>query len=114
MTLLAMRAAGLPQPALAVGLSSWTDLAPHGTSDSAHDRFDIVAGRMATRFGEWLTGGRVAETRAALSPICHDFADRASLYPQGGGQEVLIDMKRDVAHRRRRQGAMSRSMPGRA
>ncbi|HCQ64222.1 MAG TPA: hypothetical protein DIU07_03170 [Rhodobacteraceae bacterium] len=69
---------------------------------------------MATRFGEWLTGDRVAETRAALSPIRHDFADLASLYLQGGGKEVLIDMIRDFAHRRRRQGAMSRSMSGRA
>ena len=97
MTLLAMRAAGLPQPALAVGLSPWTDIAPAGASYAAHDRYDIVAGWMATRFGEWLTRDSVAAMREELSPVCHDFTGLAPLYLQAGGKEVLVDMIRTFA-----------------
>lgn len=105
MTLIAMRAAGLPQPALAVGLSPWTDIAPSGASYTANDRFDIVAGWMATRFGEWLTGDRVAEMREELSPVCHDFTGLAPLYLQAGGKEVLVDMIRGFARGQSAAGA---------
>ena len=105
MTLVEMRQAGLPQPALAIGLSPWTDIAPAGASYTAHDRYDIVAGWMATRFGEWLTGGRVQEMRDALSPVCHDFAGLAPLYLQAGGMEMLVDMILDFAHVQQRAGA---------
>ena len=105
MTLRAMRDTGLPQPALAIGLSPWTDIAPHEASCTAHDRYDLVAGRMATRFGVWLAGDRVAEMRDARSPVCHDYAGLAPLYLQGGGKEVLIDMSRDFAHAQTVAGA---------
>lgn len=97
MTLLAAREAGLAQPVLCIGLSPWTDIGARGASLTAHDRFDLVQGWMALRFGEWLTGGEVTRHRAALSPISHDFSGLCPLYLQGGGKEVLIDMIRDFA-----------------
>lgn len=105
MTLLAARDAGLPQPALAIGLSPWTDIGDRGTSLHAHDRYDLVAGWMTRRFADWLTAGDVAGMRAALSPIAHDFKGLAPLYLQGGGVEVMIDMIRDFARVQAANGA---------
>ena len=96
MLLLALRDAGLPQPALAVGLCPWTDIGARGESLTANDRWDLVQGWMAVRFGEWLVGDTGA-TRESLSPIHHSFAGLAPLYLQGGGREGLIDMIRDFA-----------------
>lgn len=105
MSLLSARAANLPQPALCVGLSPWTDIGERGASLHENDIYDIVAGWMALRFGEFLTAGRVAEQRDALSPIAHDFSGLAPLYLQGGGKEVLIDMIRDFARVQAGNGA---------
>lgn len=105
MSLLAARDAGLPQPALAVGLSPWTDIGARGDSLHANDRYDLVSGWMALRFGQYLSGGRLGEMRAELSPISHDFKGLAPLYLQGGGREVLIDMIREFATVQKRNGA---------
>ena len=104
MTLIALRDAGLPQPALALGLCPWTDIGARGASLTANDRYDLVQGWMAVRFGEWLRGTGGA-TREQLSPIHQDFAGLAPLYLQGGGKEVLIDMIRDFARVAEAQGA---------
>lgn len=96
MTLAALRAAGLPQPALAVGLCPWTDIGARGASLTANDRYDLVQGWMAVRFGEWLVGS-TGLSREALSPMGQDFTGLAPLYLQGRGREVLIDMIRDFA-----------------
>ena len=103
MTLVAVREAGLPQPALAIGLCPWTDTGARGDSLYTNDRYDLVQGYMAVRFGEWLAG-TTGQTREALSPIHQDFRGLAPLYLQGGGREVLIDMIRDFAKVVARQG----------
>jgi len=103
MTLVGLRDAGLPQPALAVGLCPWTDIGERGKSLYANDRYDLVQGYMAVRFGEWLVGGK-SYSREDLSPIHQRYAGLAPMYLQGGGREVLIDMIRDFARTVAEQG----------
>ncbi len=102
MLLPALRAAGLPQPALAIGLCPWTDVGPRGASLYANDRFDLVQSWQTERFREWLTAG-CDLTREALSPIYQDYRGLAPVYLQGGGREILIDMIRDFAEELQRQ-----------
>jgi acetyl esterase/lipase len=96
MTLVALRTAGLPQPTLAVGLCPWTDVGERGRSLQVNDRYDLVQGWMAVRFGEWLAGSTSA-SRETLSPIHQSYEGLAPIYLQGGGREVLIDLIRDFA-----------------
>ncbi len=103
MTLVALREAALPQPALAVGLCPWTDIGARGASLNGNDRYDVVQGYMAIQFGEWLLGPG-PYSREALSPIHQDFRGLAPVYLQGGGKEVLIDMIRDFANALVEQG----------
>jgi monoterpene epsilon-lactone hydrolase len=91
MLLQSLKARGLAQPALCVGLCPWTDIGARGDSLTAHDRFDLVQGWMAVRFGDWLDPDR-AFGRSELSPIAYDFTGLAPLYLQAGGREVLHDM----------------------
>ncbi|MCF6221817.1 MAG: alpha/beta hydrolase [Robiginitomaculum sp.] len=103
MLLIALRDLELPQPALAIGLCPWTDIGERGDSLDANDRYDLVQGYMAVRFGEWLRGNSEF-TNEELSPIHQDFSGLAPIYMQGGGREVLIDMIRDFAKTIRKQG----------
>jgi epsilon-lactone hydrolase len=103
MTLIALRDRNLPQPALAVGLCSWTDIGARGASFYGNDKYDLVQGWMALKFGEWLKGSS-GFSNEELSPIHHNFNGLAPLYLQGGGKEVLIDMIRDFAKAARDQG----------
>jgi len=99
-----LNANGLPQPALCIGLCPWTDVGERGASLHANDRYDLVQGWMALRFGEWLDPGRRVG-REALSPISHDFSGLAPIYLQAGGREVLHDMIRDFARVQAERGA---------
>jgi len=104
MLLLALKKAGLPQPALAIGLCPWTDSGGRGTSLHANDRYDLVQGWMAIQFGRWLDpDGRFG--REALSPIVHDFSGVAPLYLQAGGREILHDMVLEFATKQKEGGA---------
>ncbi len=103
MLLPALRAAGIPQPALAIGLCPWTDVGPRGASLSGNDRFDLVQGWQTELFRQWLMAGCDA-TREALSPIHQDYRGLAPIYLQGGGREILIDMIRDFAGELEQQG----------
>ena len=96
MLLQSLRRAGREQPALCVGLCPWTDIGARGDSLHSNDRYDLVQGWMALRFGEMLDPDGTYG-REALSPINHDFAGLAPLYLQAGGREVLRDMIRDFA-----------------
>lgn len=92
------------QPALGIGLCPWTDIGARGDSLTSNDRYDLVQGWMAVRFGEWLDPeGRYG--RAALSPIDQDFAGLAPVYLQAGGREVLRDMIVEFAEVQRAKGA---------
>ena len=99
-----LKAKGLPQPALCVGLCPWTDIGARGTSLHENDAYDLVQGWMALRFGEWLDPGN-RYGREALSPISHNYAGLAPLYLQAGGREILRDMILDFAEVQRANGA---------
>ncbi len=103
MLLLKLREAGLPQPALAIGLCPWTDIGERGESFYGNDRTDLVQGAMAFEFGKRLSRG-TGLSREALSPIAQDYRGTAPIYLQGGGSEVLIDMIRDFAAKLRSEG----------
>lgn len=103
MLLAVLREAGLPQPALAVGLCPWTDVGPRGASLKGNDRFDLVQSWQTERFRQWLIAAS-DPGREALSPIHRDYRDTAPIYLQGGGREILIDMIRDFAGELQRQG----------
>ncbi|MFK7837395.1 MAG: alpha/beta hydrolase [Sulfitobacter sp.] len=93
-----------PQPALCVGLCPWTDIGNRGASLQTNDRYDLVQGWMALRFGEWLDpDGRYG--RAALSPIHWNFSGLAPVYLQAGGRENLRDMIVDFAQMQSDNGA---------
>jgi epsilon-lactone hydrolase len=102
--LLSLKDAGQEQPALGIGLCPWTDIGDRGASLHGNDRYDLVQGWMALRFGEWLDPkGRYG--RDALSPVSHDFKGLAPLYLQAGGREILCDMIRDFAKKQAQNGA---------
>lgn len=91
MLLQSLKAEGLTQPALCIGLCPWTDIGNRGESLRGNDPYDLVQGWMALRFGEWLDPDGTYG-REALSPCYHDFAGLAPIYLQAGGREVLHDM----------------------
>lgn len=86
-----LKETGAAQPALGVGLCPWTDIGDQGASLHDNDRYDLVQGWMALRFGEWLDPDGVYG-RSALSPIEWDFECCAPLYLQIGGRDILRDM----------------------
>lgn len=77
--LLALKTAGLAQPAFGIGLCPWTDIGDRGISLHSNDRYDLVQGWMALRFGQWLDPNGLYG-REALSPISYDFSGTAPLY----------------------------------
>ena len=100
----ALRERGEKQPALCIGLCPWTDIGERGASLETNNRYDLVQGWMALRFGEWLDpDGQYG--REALSPINWDFAGLAPVYLQAGGREMLRDMIVDFAWAQSRNGA---------
>ena len=103
MTLLRLRTEGLPQPALAVGLSPWTDVGRRGHSLFDNDRYDLVQGVQTLRYAEWLRGASGCSD-ADLSPTAQDYRGTAPTYLQAGSKEILVDMIRDFAHILRTQG----------
>lgn len=107
MTLTALREAGLPQPALAMALSPWTDIGRRGASQFDNDRYDMVQGYQTLQFAQWLKGGRDCSD-AQLSPMGQDFRGAAPIYLQAGGKEILVDMIRDFARQAEHQGAQVR------
>jgi acetyl esterase/lipase len=92
------------QPALCIGLCPWTDIGNRGQSLTENNRYDLVQGWMALKFGEWLDpGGQFG--RQALSPICQDFSGTAPIYLQAGGREILRDMIVEFAEVQKANGA---------
>lgn len=94
----------LAQPALCIGLCPWTDIGDRGASLRDNDKYDLVQGWMALKFGQWLDPKEVFG-RDALSPIAHDFKGLAPIYLQAGGREVLRDMIVEFAEIQRAKGA---------
>lgn len=102
--LLSLRAEGLAQPALCIGLCPWTDVGERGASLHGNNRYDLVQGWMALRFGEWLDPEGLYGCEA-LSPITHDYKGLAPVYLQAGGREILFDMIADFAVTQAAHGA---------
>ena len=99
-----LKAKGLEQPAVCIGLCPWTDIGDRGASLRGNDRYDLVQGWMALKFGEWLDP-EGAYGREALSPIFQDFAGLAPIYLQAGGREILCDMIVEFAETQKAKGA---------
>ena len=104
MLLQTLKAEGLPQPALCIGLSPWTDIGHRGESLHDNNRFDLVQGWMALQFGAYLDP-EDHYGREALSPFHHDYVDLAPIYIQAGGREVLRDMIVDFVEAQTARGA---------
>lgn len=104
MLLQTLKREGLKQPALCIGLCPWTDIGDRGESLRANNRFDLVQGWMALRFGEWLDPA-AKFGREALSPIYYNYAGLAPLYLQAGGREILRDMINEFAEVQMENGA---------
>lgn len=104
MLLQTLRKEGLDQPALCIGLCPWTDIGERGASLRDNDRYDLVQGWMALKFGEWLDPGNKFG-RETLSPIFQDFSGLAPIYLQAGGREMLRDMIVEFAQIQRSKGA---------
>lgn len=107
MLLAGLRGAALPQPALALAISPWTDIGRRGASQFGHDRYDMVQGWQTLHYARWLKAGS-GRTDAELSPIGQDFRGCAPMYLQAGGKEILVDMIRDFARAASGQGAAVR------
>ncbi|WP_374352628.1 alpha/beta hydrolase [Chitinimonas sp.] len=107
MTRVNLQQAGLPAPALTIGLSPWTDTGLRGASQFGNDRYDLVQGHMTVQFSRWLKGGQPLSD-AELSPIYQDFSDLGPVYLQAGGLEILVDMIRAFASTVKAQGGQVR------
>lgn len=96
MLLLAIKQLNLPQPAIAICLSPWTDVEERGESFYGNDKYDLVQGYMAKQFGRWLQGNADYIPKS-LSPIYQDFRNVAPIYMQAGEKEILFDMINEFA-----------------
>ncbi|RMB08741.1 alpha/beta hydrolase [Eilatimonas milleporae] len=95
---------GRRQPAGAIALSPWTDIGDSVPHLHANDRYDLVQGWMAVKFGEWLNGGG-RFVRDALSPVAHDYRDCAPIYLQAGGREIFHQTSIAFAEAQKNNGA---------
>ncbi|MFZ2489422.1 MAG: alpha/beta hydrolase [Anaerolineae bacterium] len=102
--LLALRDARLPLPALAVGISPWTDVGDRGASMTTNEETDWIQKRMAIQWGKWLCNG-ADPTNPLISPIYGDWRNLPPVYIQAGDAEVLYDMIREFVALAQAQGA---------
>ena len=102
MLLLALKQLNLPQPAIGICLSPWTDIGERGKSFYGNDKYDLVQGYMAKQFGHWLQGN-TNPVSESLSPIYQDFSNVAPIYVQAGVKEVLFDMIDEFASKLKAQ-----------
>lgn len=102
--MLALRDAHLPLPALAIGISPWTDLENSGESMTKNEPYDWIEKRMAVKWAEWLCqGANLRDPR--ISPLHADLTGLPPIYIQAGSAEILYDMIRAFADKAQAQGA---------
>jgi acetyl esterase/lipase len=101
-TLVALRDAGRPLPALGLGLCPWTDARNRGASLMGNNRYDWIQGEHALQFGEWYRGSLPIDD-PRLSPVLADLRGLPPLVLQAGGREILHDMIVEFAAEARRQ-----------
>lgn len=102
-TLLALRDAREPLPAVGLGLCPWTHSGARGASLTANDPFDWVQGAHAIQFGEWYRAG-IAADDPRVSPLVADLRGLPPLVLQAGGREILHDQIVEFAEAARAQG----------
>ena len=98
-TLLAIKDAGLPQPAAAVPMSPWVDLEGIGESMDAKAEHDLMVQRdgLKQMADMYLNGADARHPTAA--PLYGDLRGLAPLYIQVGGDETLLDDSTRLASR---------------
>jgi monoterpene epsilon-lactone hydrolase len=102
--LLTLRERGLPQPALCVCLSPWTDVCNSGASMENNARYDWPIKHIAEQWSDWYCGD--ADPRDPLiSPLYADLHGLTPIYIQAGGAEILYDMIQAFADNAQEQGA---------
>jgi len=90
-TLAAVQRAGLPQPASAVLMSPWADLADAGDSLKTKAEVDpvLTADAVRVRARDYLGGADAADP--AVSPVHVSLAGLPPLLIQAGSHEILLD-----------------------
>ena len=89
--LLAIKAAGLPQPACAVAISPWVDMAATGATMDSKAAVDPMVQKPALiDWAQLYLGGADSATPLA-SPVHGDLAGIAPLLIQVGSEETLLD-----------------------
>jgi epsilon-lactone hydrolase len=90
-TLVALQAAGLPQPACALLFSPWADLTLSGDSIVGKADVDpvLTAPGLRTRAGDYL--GTASAAAPSASPVFADLAGLPPLLIQAGSHEILLD-----------------------
>jgi monoterpene epsilon-lactone hydrolase len=90
-TLVALKTAGLPQPAAAVLMSPWADLTLSGDSIAGKAAVDpALTPKGLRRRAEDYAGGADV-TDVLISPVFADLADLPPLLIQAGSHEILLD-----------------------
>lgn len=89
--LLAIKAAGLPQPACAVPISPWVDMAATGGTMETKAASDPMVQKQALLDWAGLYLGATAASHPLASPIHGDLAGLAPLLIQVGSEETLLD-----------------------
>ena len=101
--MIALRDAGDPLPAVAMGLCPWTHTGARGASLTGNDAYDWVQGAHAIQFGEWYRAGIPADD-PRVSPLCADLRGLPPLVLQAGGREILHDQIVEFADAAKSQG----------
>jgi len=106
-TLLAIREAGLPQPACAVALSPWVDLACRGASHvTCADRDPLLTrGVLLEMAAQYLQGQDPSAPLA--SPLAADLSGLPPMLIQAGEDEVLRDDAIALGERTRAAGVLA-------
>ncbi len=89
--MLALKAAGKPQPAGAVLISPWTDLSGSGASVQSRADVDPMVSPSLLEPMAALYRGDTAADDAGVSPLFADLTGLAPLFVQVGDHEILLD-----------------------
>lgn len=98
-TLLALRERGLPQPAVAVCMSPWADLATEGESMRTHAHLDPMLHPPGFEMLARHYAGTHDLREPLVSPVYGDLSGLPPLLIQVGGREVLLDDARRLVAR---------------
>ncbi len=101
--LLALREAGMPLPAGAVGISPWVDLTLSGATMGVNEPTDFLNADILGAASRMYTAGHDA-LDPLISPLYADLAGLPPLLIQAGSAEMLLDDSRRFATRARAAG----------